>query len=171
MMYSSNVAKALSLGTLMFASTGYCGQKLNAVWSSGSYSTISPPSGSAMIGHDSGFSLLKEDGSQVFNTDYPDGYSPCMGGDGALYSLTGGCLEEGAELQFYCYTHAELPDNCAVRDKDGNDIATGEGQDDTNFIGIAISIDGYCGVSFELADGVDCEPGVTGFEMKKIHGA
>ncbi|CAG7974348.1 unnamed protein product [Penicillium olsonii] len=171
MMFLRSLAQALPLGILFFVSTGYCGQKLNAVWSTSSYSTISPPKGDSMIGHKDGFSLLKEDGSQVFNVAYPDGYSPCMGGRGALYSLTGGCLKDDGEFQFYCYTHMETPDKCAVRDKNGVDIATANGKDDTNFIGIAITIDGYCGVSFELSDDVDCQPGVTGFQMKKIHGA
>jgi hypothetical protein len=119
-----------------------------------------------IIGHDNSFALLKENSSQVFGVDYSDGYVACMGGEGALYSFTGRCLKDGGEFPFY--TYAELPGLCAVRDKNNIEIAHAKGKDDTNFIGIAISIDGYCGLSFELDEGVDCRPSVTGFEIKKV---
>ncbi|OQE19454.1 hypothetical protein PENSTE_c015G06420 [Penicillium steckii] len=168
-----NISKALMLGTALLAPGGYCGQMVKAVWKLGSFNTISPPSGGPMYGNDAGFAIMKEDGGVIYQVNYPGGYSPCMGnsGNGATFSLTGGCLKDGGEFQFNCYTESGLsPSNCAARDKFGNDLATGKGSKDYAFTGISMGIDGWCGVEFELGDGVDCEPGVTGFKAVNIEG-
>ncbi|KAE8364628.1 hypothetical protein BDV27DRAFT_157675 [Aspergillus caelatus] len=39
-----------------------------------------------------------------------------------------------------------------------------DGNSNFNFIGIAIAQDGFCGTSFELPEGADCQPGVTGIK-------
>ncbi|OJJ01924.1 hypothetical protein ASPVEDRAFT_28556 [Aspergillus versicolor CBS 583.65] len=91
---NSNALKVLILGGVLFASFGHCGQVLNAVWSFGTFSTISGPSGNEH-GYGGGFGLYKEDGSQVFHDSHPGGGTSCAGvGDGTIFSLTGGCHDD-----------------------------------------------------------------------------
>lgn len=151
------------MGGILFASTG-SSTKLNAVWTTGDYSTISGPTGSgSQSGHTAGFSLLTEDGQEVWHASYPGDHSACGSTDyGHTFSLTGGCFAEGQEFHFNCWSESTTPSKCSVRDKDENNLALGDGQDNTNFIGIAISIDGYCGAAWDLGD-VDCQPGAEGF--------
>ncbi|OQE30046.1 hypothetical protein PENSTE_c002G01407 [Penicillium steckii] len=104
-MLITNLFKTLSLGTIMFAAPGYCGQKLNAVWSSGSWGAIGGPNGGAgSNGYSAGFNLLTEDGTVVFSSDYPGGYASCgnsndsHGQAGHTFRLSGGCFAPGGEF-------------------------------------------------------------------------
>lgn len=170
-MIAGSISKALTLGVALFASTGYCGQKVKAVWKLNSFNTISPPGGTPMYGNGEGFALMKEDGSVIYQTSYPGDYSVCMGDGGSTFSLTGACFGDGGQYNFNCYTNSGLtPDNCSARDKDQNSLADGVGSKDYGFTGISMGVDGWCGVEFELAEGMDCEPGVTGFEAAHTHG-
>lgn len=165
-MLAINISKALIMGATMFASTGYCGQMVKAVWKESSFNTISSLGG--LYGSGAGFALLKDDGGVILALDNPGDYAPCMGEYGSTFTLTGGCLKDGGEFAFNCYTKSGLtPSSCAVRDKNGNDIVKAKGTSSYDFFGIGMGLDGYCGAEFELGDGVDCEPGVTGF--KAVH--
>lgn len=168
-MILTNLFKALSLGGIMLATPGYCGQKLNAVWSSSSFGAIGPPGGSGSNGYSEGFNLLTEDGEVVFSSKYPGGYSACgnsndsHGQAGRTFRLSGGCFAEGGEFEFHCYSESLNPDHCKVFNKDWITLAEAKGNTNTNFIGIAIGIDGYCGTSFELSDGVQCGADASGW--------
>lgn len=169
MIASTNAISTLIIGSTLFASFGYSGQVLNAVWSFDTFSTISGPSGNEH-GYSGGFVLLKEDGGQVFHDANPGGGTPCANvGDGTIFSLTGGCLADGGEFRFKCRSGFDgQPEDCSVLDKNAHEINSGIGESNTNFIGIAISTEGWCGTSFELKEGVDCQPGVTGFKVTRL---
>lgn len=70
-------------------------------------------------------------------------------------------LHQVESFEFHCYSESINPDHYKVFNKDWITLAEGKGDDSTHFIGIAIGIDGYCGTSFELSDGVECgaDPG------------
>ncbi|KAJ5486075.1 hypothetical protein N7530_000375 [Penicillium desertorum] len=155
------ISKIFVLGSALFASTSYT-LKLNAVWTTGSWSAIGPPGGSGSSGHTNGFSLVNEADETVWSDSYPGGYAACGGGYGHTFSLTGGCLPEGTEYHFNCWSKSTNPDKCSIRNKDGSNIALADGQSSTHFIGIALGIDGYCGTSWDLGD-VDCPANTQGF--------
>lgn len=71
-MIRTSIIKAFSLRGILFAATGDCGQILNAVWSSSSFSTIGGRGGNHH-GSSEGFALLKEDGGQAFPIQLPEG--------------------------------------------------------------------------------------------------
>ncbi|OQE19936.1 hypothetical protein PENSTE_c014G07793 [Penicillium steckii] len=166
-MAPTNALKALCLSSALFASFGYCGQVINAVWSSTAFNTISGPSGSE-TSYGEGFALIKDDGTEIWSTKEIDGGTGCMGiGDGTIFSLTDGCFE--GEFRFKCKSAFDgHPKDCSVLDKFANEINSGIGGVDTSFIGISIGQDGHCGTSFELKDGVECGEGTTGFTVKRL---
>ncbi|KAE8166594.1 hypothetical protein BDV40DRAFT_296381 [Aspergillus tamarii] len=103
-MIRTSIIKAFSLRGILFAATGDCGQILNAVWSSSSFSTIGGRGGNHH-GSSEGFALLKEDGGQAFPIQLPEGADcqpgvtgikatlnpqPMRGGDSAEYDPIGG---------------------------------------------------------------------------------
>ncbi|KAE8418404.1 hypothetical protein BDV36DRAFT_295244 [Aspergillus pseudocaelatus] len=71
----------------------------------------------------------------------------------------------GSSFSFNCVSDfGGMPDHCAVLDVNGNELSSADGNSNFNFIGIAIAQDGFCGTSFELPEGADCQPGVTGIK-------
>lgn len=162
-----SLSKALLLGSALFASSGLCGQKINAVWSSTSFSTISGPAGGESH-FGSGFALIKEDGTEIWSSKTVNGDDPCKNiGDGTIFSLTDGCFD--GEFRFKCVSDfGGAPKDCSVLDKFAKEINSGIGGTDTHFIGIAIGQDGHCGTSFELKDGVTCDEGTTGFTVTNL---
>ncbi|KAE8134431.1 hypothetical protein BDV38DRAFT_285897 [Aspergillus pseudotamarii] len=163
-MIRTSIIKAFSLSGILFAATGDCGQILNAVWSSSTFSTIGGRGGNHH-GYSDGFALFKEDGGQVFSDPTPGGGTPCTWAPGTTFYLTGGCFPEGVQFSFNCVADfAGMPESCAVLDVYGNELSSADGNSNFNFIGISISQDGYCGTSWELPEGADCQPGVTGIK-------
>lgn len=153
--------KAVLLG--MFASTAASIQVINAVWAVGGFSTISGPSGNEN-GHSGGFSLIDQDGNTIYENSAPNDYSACQGNT-YTFTLSGGCFGSGQQYEFACSADFDgTPEHCAVLDSSSNELASADGNTDTNFIGIAISVDGYCGVSFALGENVSCLPDSEGFE-------
>lgn len=156
----------------MFASTALAGQNLNVVWSSGSFSALQAPGGGVVQdGFTSGFNLITEKGESVWHAECPDDHDPCAstidpkGHPGGTFTLKGGCFGD-AVFRFHCYTRALTPNHCKTWDEGYNLLAENSGNENTEFISVAVSVDGYCGASFELPDGVTCGKDETGFEAK-----
>ena len=149
----SSVSK-LVLTALFAAVPIMAGQKVNAVWSTGDFETISGPDGNE-IGHSNGFSLLDESGNAIWSASYPNDQAPCEL-DGYTFKLSGGCLDH-AEYSFKCSSdEGGDPKNCEVINGHGGSLGTADGSTSTDFFGVGIAIKGKCGMGFELADGVTC---------------
>ncbi|KAJ5397441.1 hypothetical protein N7509_005554 [Penicillium cosmopolitanum] len=126
---------------LMAASSVYA-EHLRVVWSSGSFSSISGPSGGNQNGGYSGFAILNDAGDAVYDQPYPDDHSPCYLGSGREFTIEG------------------QPQSCAVKDGDGNVLGSADAQKDTTFIGIAIGIDASCVIEFDSdSDGCPIDDG------------
>ncbi|KAL2815045.1 ankyrin repeat-containing domain protein [Aspergillus cavernicola] len=117
-------------------------ETLRAIWSSGSFSTISGPGGGNGHGYDSGFAILNENGDAVYDK-------------GELRLEKRLCWDTPRKF------------HCEVWDGDGNSLGKSEGKTETNFIGIAIGQDSTCVVEFE-ADGEGC-PALGDDEDSEIH--
>lgn len=162
-MVAANPLRVFFVGTLATTVTSF--QTINAVWSTSGFSTISGPSGSESA-HGDGFSLIDEDGNTIFSESSPNGYVPCQGDPGYTFTLSGGCFAQGQQYEFQCTSDfSGNPDSCKVLDSSSNTLATGEGDTDTDFVGIAVAQDGYCGTSFALNENVQCDPDSTGFTV------
>lgn len=162
-MPSTNPTKALLMG--MLASTATCIQSINAVWSTGDFSTISGPSGN-LVGHFTGFNLIDGNGGNIYSNSAPNDKSPCQQADGYTFTLGGGCFAEGQTYSFHCVAAFDgSPESCDVLDSNGDSIGSGEGDTDTNFIGISISQSGYCGAVFSLNENVSYLPDLEGFTV------
>lgn len=127
-------------------------EHLKVVWSAGDFSTISGPAGGNQNGHYSGFAIINDAGDAIYDQGFPDDHSPCYNtGDGRTFTIEGDCW--ATPRKFHCKADfAGHPDSCAVQDGDGNELGSGDGQTDTNFIGIAIGQDASCVVEFESDD-------------------
>ena len=139
---------------LMASSATVYAEHLKAVWSSGSFSTVSGPSGNENGGY-SGFAILNDAGEAVYDQPYPDDHAPCYNtGGGREFTIEGDCWSTARK--FKCLSDfGGSPQNCEVKDADGNSLGTGDGKTDTTFIGIAIGQDASCVVEFD-SDGSDC---------------
>lgn len=124
-------------------------EHLRVVWSSGTFSTIAPPGGSGEHGYDSGFVILNDDDEAIYSSSYPYDYSPCFQYDeGRIFGIDGDCWD--TQFNFQCKAgNLGNPESCSVRTTDGEVLASGEGQQDTTFIGIAIGTDSSCVVEFD----------------------
>lgn len=140
---------------LMATSATVYAEHLRVVWSSGEFSTISGPKGGSSSGHSSGFVILNDNDEAIYDSSYPDDHSPCYNtGDGREFTIEGDCWD--SPRKFHCKSSfAGHPEDCEVKDGDGNSLGSGEGQKDTTFIGIAIGTDASCVVEFE-SDGDGC---------------
>lgn len=138
---------------LMAASGTVYAEHLKAVWSSGSFSSASGPSGGSQNGHYSGFALINDNGEAIYTQDYPDDHAPCYNtGGGREFTIEGDCW--GTPRKFKCLSDfGGAPQDCEVKDGDGNSLGTGEGQTDTTFIGIAIGQDSTCVIEFDSDSG------------------
>ncbi|KAL5340185.1 hypothetical protein BJX70DRAFT_396959 [Aspergillus crustosus] len=127
----STTITATLLTALALTTPTLAGQKVKAVWSTTSFNTVD--GGQGQSGHSGGFNLLNEDGKDIYNARYPEGYSPC-GTSGATFSVSKGRLGEA------------------------------DAEQDTEFFGLGIALEGKCQIDFELADGVECgeQGGLTG---------
>ncbi|KAF4986286.1 hypothetical protein FDECE_16029 [Fusarium decemcellulare] len=132
-------------------------QSLQVVWSSGAFETISGPGGGNEIGHDSGFAITDADGVELYSAAYPGDHAPCYNtGDGRTFTLTSTCWSR--ERKFKCKAKFDgNPDTCSVLDSSDNTLAEGTGDSHITFIGIAISSEGSCGVSFLLEPDEHCD--------------
>lgn len=138
---------------LMASSATVYAEHLKAVWSSGGFSTVAGTSGNEN-GHYSGFAILNDAGEAVYDQAYPDDHAPCYTGDGREFTIEGDCWSTARK--FKCVAAFDgNPDNCEVKDANGNSLGTGDGKTDTTFIGIAIGQDSTCVVEFD-SDGSDC---------------
>ncbi|KAL4880314.1 hypothetical protein BJY04DRAFT_219308 [Aspergillus karnatakaensis] len=151
--------------TLTYPCPAHAGQKVKAVWSTGSFNTVNGAQG--VSGHSKGFHLLTSEGKDIYNAAYPDGYSPCATGDGRTFRLDGGCLKDAA-YEFNC----KLPmggqvDSCEVFNGHGGSLGSADAEQETEFFGLGISMSGKCAVDFELAEGVQCgeQGGLTGHKL------
>ncbi|KAJ5469114.1 hypothetical protein N7475_006866 [Penicillium sp. IBT 31633x] len=140
---------------LMATSSTVLGERLKAVWSSGEFSTISGPAGGSNSVHSSGFVIFNEAGEAIYDQAYPDDHAPCYNtGDGREFTIEGDCWD--TPRKFHCMADfAGHPESCEVKDSDGNSLGTGEGMEDTTFIGISIGTDASCVIEFD-ADSHDC---------------
>jgi hypothetical protein len=134
-------------------------EHLRAVWSAGDFSTVSGPQGGNTNGHSSGFAIFNDNNEHIYNMAYPDDHAPCYTGDGREMTIEGNCWK--TPRVFKCKSDfGGHPETCEVKDGDGNSLGTGEGQTNTEFIGIAISQDGGCVVEFESdSDGCKVDNG------------
>ncbi|KAL4745674.1 hypothetical protein BDW72DRAFT_211118 [Aspergillus terricola var. indicus] len=139
---------ALALGLLATTATA---ERLRAVFSSGSFSTIGDEGDSYK-----GFAIVRENGEAIYDNGYPDNHSPCYNtGDGRTFKIEGDCW--ASPRQFHCESDfAGHPEHCAVLDGDGNELGSGEGQEDTTFIGISIGTEATCVVEFDSDDAGHC---------------
>lgn len=149
--------------TALEVTPSLAGQKVQAAWMGSNFNTVSGPGGSGTAGHGSGFALLDEDGKDIYNADYPDGYVACAA-VGQTFKLDGGCLKD-AVYSFQCKSgETGIPKTCEVLDGHGGSLGKGKGDYSTSFFGVGIADGGGCSVEFELADGVNCgeQGGLTG---------
>lgn len=160
-MVATTPLQTLLIGGVL-ASTAASVQFINAVWSTGDFSTISGPSGNEH-GHFTGFNLTDENGESIYSVAAPNDYSPCQM-EPYTFTLSGGCFAAGQQYEFQCKSEfSGTPEHCVVLDSSSNVIAEADGDSDITFIGIAISTSGYCGASFALGDSVSCLPNSEGF--------
>ncbi|KAL4900979.1 hypothetical protein BDW74DRAFT_89434 [Aspergillus multicolor] len=121
------------------ASTGMAvSNTINFVYSASSFSGIQNSGNS----YSEGFNLIDGDGNVLYNSDYPDGYSPCMS-DSNNIKITSDCWS--GTYTFRCTSAFDgSPESCSVVDADGNET-TGEADESLSFTGISAGIDGTCG--------------------------
>lgn len=137
---------------LMVSSAGVYAEHLRVIWSSGSFSTISGPSGNEG-GSYSGFAIINDAGEAVYDQDYPDDHAPCTYA-GRTFTIEGDCWNTAR--QFSCVAAFDgAPQTCEVLDSAGASLGKADAQKDTTFIGIAIGIDASCVIEFE-SDGTAC---------------
>ncbi|KAL2009479.1 hypothetical protein VTN00DRAFT_5286 [Thermoascus crustaceus] len=152
----------LLLATLALAAPIAAQQAVQAVWSRGGFETISGPAGNEM-GHSSGFTILDQDGNEIYSNAYPGDYAPCQM-NGHTFTLSGGCFS--APFKFACTSKFDgNPKNCEVLDSSGNSLGKADGNTKTNFNGISISEDGTCSVGFTLGPNDHCGPNTSGFNV------
>lgn len=147
--------------SLAAASVATANQFLQVVWSTGHFSTIAPPSGGNMYGHDSGFAITDAQGNELWSAAFPGDHDPCYNtGGGRTFTLDSTCWRR--PRQFRCEaTAGGNPKNCEVYDIAGNSIVSAEGNTETHFIGIALAQDGSCGFTFILEAGELCDDKAT----------
>ena len=161
-MMNLSIASKLLLTAFAVTPT-LAGQKVQAAWMGSNFNTVSGPGGSGTAGHGSGFALLDEDGKDIYNADYPDGYVACAA-VGQTFKLDGGCLTD-AVYSFKCTSsESGIPKNCEVLDGHGGSLGKGKGDYSTSFFGVGIADGGGCSVELELADNIECgeQGGLTG---------
>jgi hypothetical protein len=142
-----------TLFCLMAAASAVSAEHLRVVWSSGSFSTISGPSGGNQNGGYSGFAIINDAGDAVYDQAYPDDHAPCYG-RGREFTIEGDCWD--TPRKFQCTSSFDgAPESCAVKDGDGNTLGSADAQKDTTFIGIAIGTDASCVIEFD-SDGDSC---------------
>lgn len=142
----------LTLGLALSAFPfSFANQVLHAVWSKSQFSTISGPDGqSSETNYDSGFSLIDGGtGKQLFTSE---DVAICSNVDERIQTFEYGgftpAYKFGCQAEF-----SGNPEYCAVYDEKGVLMEDSKGNSSMKFIGIAITSDGYCGVSFTLKDG------------------
>ncbi|KAL4769104.1 hypothetical protein BDW60DRAFT_225242 [Aspergillus nidulans var. acristatus] len=115
-----------SLRTLLAGTAS--AERLKAVWSSGSFSTIGDQGGS---------------------------YHGFKHQWGHIFQIEGDCWNTGR--QFHCLsTFDSKPQNCDVRDQDGNTMGEAAAQRDTTWIGISIGMEATCVVESYSDDASHC---------------
>lgn len=142
---------------LAAASAATAIQSLQVVWSSGHFTTIAPPGGAGMVGHNSGFVITDDQGVELWSAEYPGDHAPCYSTDGGrTFTLSSTCWSK--PRQFHCLADGGgNPDNCEILDSGGNSIGYAEGHTETHFIGIALGQDSSCGVPLLLDSDETCD--------------
>ncbi|PLB50838.1 hypothetical protein P170DRAFT_155132 [Aspergillus steynii IBT 23096] len=149
----------LLLTAALSATPALAGQKVAAVWSGSTFSTVGK-TGTNNFG--SGFTLLNSDRDGIYNDGTPDGHIPCTFA-GKEFQLEKGCLG-GAWYSFrWVASQIGIPQSCEVIGPDGESVGKGDGNGDTEFFGVGIALTGACSVEFELVDGLGCGADVDGF--------
>ncbi|CAG8008645.1 unnamed protein product [Penicillium nalgiovense] len=148
------VSLRATLLCLVATSATVHGERLRAVWSFGSFSAMSGPSGGSQSGFYDGFAILNKAGNTIYLASYPGDHVPCEHHDGRLFTLEGDCWNKA--LQFWCKADfGGNPEKCEVRNDQGIAIGRGDGMKDTQFIGIAIGTDASCAIEFD-SDSAGC---------------
>ncbi|KAL4865218.1 hypothetical protein BDV12DRAFT_188325 [Aspergillus spectabilis] len=121
-------------------------ERLKAVFSSGTFSTISGPAGGSSSGGYNGFAIIRENGEAIYNDGTPAEHVPCRNvDDGRTFTIEGDCW--ASPRQFYCMSDfGGQPETCRVLDGSGA----------TTFIGISIGMDATCVVEFDSDDSGTC---------------
>lgn len=148
----SNMAPLRTFLCLLAVSAPIYAEHLKVIFSSGDFSTISGPAGGNTNGHYSGFAIVNDNGDAIYDNGFPDDHSPCYNTDGGrTFTIEGDCWS--SPRTFHCEADfGGHPDNCEVKDGDGNSLGTGKGQTDTTFIGISIGQDASCVIEFDSDD-------------------
>ncbi|KAK7748409.1 hypothetical protein SLS62_008565 [Diatrype stigma] len=145
---------ALSLALGLAARGALAANNLNFVFSRGGFETISGPAGNE-IGHSEGFTLTLQDGTELYNTNSPNGGATCATDSGIKFGMTSSCWD--GTLTFQCSSKFDgNPGSCKSWTADDIEY-DGAADDDTNFIGISISVDGWCGGPIYAGPG-NCTP-------------
>ncbi|KAL4919455.1 hypothetical protein BDW62DRAFT_199770 [Aspergillus aurantiobrunneus] len=148
------MASLVSIFLFLLAATAPAhAEHLKVVWSQGTFAAMTGPHGEGGgSGSHKGFAIINDAGEAIYDQAYPDDHSPCYNtGDGRTFTIEGDCW--ATARQFHCKSDfAGFPESCEVRDADGNSLGSGEGQTNTDFIGIAIGQDGSCVVEFDSDD-------------------
>lgn len=148
----------VSLAAISLSSTAYA-EHLRVVWSSGRFSTISGPSGGGSQSNGySGFAIIRDDGVAIYSKADPDNHAPCYTtGSGREFTIEGDCWNQPRKFRCRCGMNAN-PEACEIKGKEGYTLGSGEGQQDTTFIGIAIGTDSSCVAEFDTTEGEECPP-------------
>ncbi|KAH8432955.1 uncharacterized protein LDX57_010589 [Aspergillus melleus] len=151
---------ATLLTAALSATPALAGQKVAAVWSSSTFSTVGKTGTNSF---DGGFALLNSDKDGIYSDGAPDGHTPCTFA-GTEFQLEKGCLG-GAWYSFRCVANQiGVPQTCEVFGPEGQSLGKGDGSNESEFFGVGIALGGACTVEFELVDGIDCGAGVDGFK-------
>ncbi|KAL3475973.1 hypothetical protein BJX99DRAFT_270789, partial [Aspergillus californicus] len=136
-----------TLLALMATTGSVYAEHLRVVFSSGSFNAIQGGSGNY-----NGFAIINDDDVAIYDNGYPNDHAPCYHQtDGRTFTIEGDCW--GSARTFNCYAGFDgSPESCSVKDADGNELGSGEGQSDTTFIGISIGTDASCVVEFDSDD-------------------
>ena len=124
-------------------------EHLRAVFSSGTFSSISGPSGGSLSAQYSGFAILNDAGEAIYTQAYPDDRRPCFSTNGGReFTIEGNCWAQAHKFQCKSDLGGNV-ENCQVKGHNDYVFGSSEGTTDTEFIGIAISQDSTCVVEFE----------------------
>ena len=136
------------LGITAFSASASA-EHLRAVFSSGTFSSISGPSGGSLSAQYSGFAILNDAGEAIYTQAYPDDRRSCFSTNGGReFTIEGNCWAQARKFQCKSDLGGNV-ENCQVKGHNDYVFGSSEGTTDTEFIGIAISQDSTCVVEFE----------------------
>ena len=110
------------LGVTAFSASASA-EHLRAVFSSGTFSSISGPSGGSLSAQYSGFAILNDAGEAIYTQAYPDDRRPCFSTNGGReFTIEGNCWAQARKFQ--CKSDLEATSKTA-RSKDTTTTCSG----------------------------------------------